>query len=90
MLDIIDELLSFNCIVDVYEPLVDKDNVKAEFGINIITDLQSDFYDAIIIAVGHDEFKCMSEKTIRNFGKENHVLYDIKYLLSPHEVDGRL
>lgn len=47
-------------------------------------------YDAIIIAVAHDQFKKMGPQAIRSLGKENHVLYDIKYLLPPEECDLRL
>ena len=47
-------------------------------------------YDAIILAVAHDVFKNLSSEQIKTFGKENHVIYDIKYLLDNEEVDGRL
>ena len=47
-------------------------------------------YDVIVIAVAHDEFKALSLEKIKSFGKENHVLYDVKYLLKAHEVDGRI
>ena len=47
-------------------------------------------YDAIIIAVAHDEFKSLTEDQIRTYGKDKHVLYDIKYLLKARESDGRL
>ena len=43
-----------------------------------------------MIAVGHDEFKALTEDQIRALGKVNHVLYDIKYLLKANESDGRL
>jgi UDP-N-acetyl-D-galactosamine dehydrogenase len=44
----------------------------------------------VIIAVAHDEFCALGAEGIRAFGKENSVLYDIKYVLSPNEVDDRL
>ena len=47
-------------------------------------------YDAIIIAVKLDEFKSLTEEQIRSFGKVNHVLYDIKYMLKANESDGKL
>ena len=47
-------------------------------------------YDAIILAVSHDEFKSLTESQIRSYGKSSHVLYDIKYLLKANESDGRL
>ena len=84
------ELKSFNCNVDVYDPWVDKVKADKEYGIRPTLELCQGKYDAIIIAVGHDEFKALSAKQLRALGKENHVLYDIKYLLKSHEVDGRL
>ena len=47
-------------------------------------------YDAIILAVAHDKFKEMGVTLLRTFGKANHVLYDIKYILPKEEVDGRI
>ena len=46
--------------------------------------------DAILIAVAHNQFKQLSLDEIKAFGKANHVLYDLKYLLKADEVDGRL
>ena len=45
---------------------------------------------AIVIAVAHDEFKTLTVDQIRAFGNDNHVLFDIKYLLKTNESDGRL
>ena len=47
-------------------------------------------YDAIIIAVSHHQFKEMGAEGLHALGKENHVLYDIKYILPANDVDGRL
>ena len=47
-------------------------------------------YDAILLAVAHDEFKSLSLNQIKAFSKDSHVLYDLKYLLDANEVDGRL
>jgi len=47
-------------------------------------------YDAIILAVAHDQFKEMGIEEIRVFGKTNYVLYDIKYILPKEVTDGRL
>ena len=47
-------------------------------------------YDAIVLAVAHDEFNALSEEEIRSYGKKKHVLYDVKYLLKSNESDGRL
>lgn len=47
-------------------------------------------YDAIILAVGHDEFKKMSISDVRAYDKDNHILYDIKYIFDADSVDSRL
>ena len=47
-------------------------------------------YDAIIVAVSHDQFKEMGLDGVKALGKTNHVLYDIKYLFPSEGVDGRL
>ena len=47
-------------------------------------------YDAIILAVAHNEFKELGIDNIRKLGKESHVLYDLKYLLPKDSVDMRL
>jgi UDP-N-acetyl-D-glucosamine/UDP-N-acetyl-D-galactosamine dehydrogenase len=90
VVDLVKEFESFNCNVDVYDPWVDKDEVVHEYGIKSIDQPVKGKYDAILLAVAHDEFKELSLKQIKAFGKGNHVLYDIKYLLDANEVDGRL
>ncbi|MDC3197497.1 Vi polysaccharide biosynthesis UDP-N-acetylglucosamine C-6 dehydrogenase TviB [Luminiphilus sp.] len=90
VVDLIKELKSFSCNVDVYDPWVDKVEGEKECGVEIVEQPLDGRYDAIILAVAHDQFKKLSEKEIRNYGKKNHILYDIKYLLKASEVDGRL
>ena len=90
VVDLVKELQSFNCNVDVYDPWVNKKQVADEYKIQIIDKPLKDKYSAIVIAVAHDEFKKLTEEQIRAYGKNNHVLYDIKYLLKANETDGRL
>jgi len=90
VVDLIEDFESFNCNVDVYDPWVDKEEAVHEYGIRPIDKPVDGKYDAIILAVAHNEFKELSVKQIKAFGKDNHVLYDIKYLLKADEVDGRL
>jgi UDP-N-acetyl-D-galactosamine dehydrogenase len=90
VVDIVQELIDFNCNVDVFDPWANYDNAIQEYNIKTIEEPMTDYYDAIIIAVAHDKFKKLPLKKIKSFGKENHVLYDIKYLLKANQVDGRL
>jgi len=90
VIDLIKKFESFNCKVDVHDPWVNKNQANQEYNIQLIDKPTKGNYDAIVIAVGHDEFKTLTEDQIRAFGKVNHVLYDIKYLLKANESDGRL
>ena len=47
-------------------------------------------YDAIIIAVAHNQFKEYGLETLRSWGRDTHVLYDLKYLFEQSETDLRL
>jgi UDP-N-acetyl-D-galactosamine dehydrogenase len=87
---LVEEFEGFNCNIDVSDPWGDKDEALHEYGIKPIDQPVEGKYDAILLAVAHDEFKELSLEQIKAFGKNNHVLYDIKYLLKANEVDGRL
>jgi UDP-N-acetyl-D-glucosamine/UDP-N-acetyl-D-galactosamine dehydrogenase len=90
VVEMINELNIYHANVDIYDPWVSKEEAKHEYGIDVIDKPEAETYDAIIIAVSHDQFKKMGAHGIRALGKENHVIYDIKYLLPSDQVDGRL
>ena len=90
VVDLVDRFKRLRCNVDVYDPWVDKDEAFHEYSIKPLDQPLSGKYDAIIIAVAHNEFKLLSEDLIRSYGKSNHILYDIKYILKSNESDGRL
>ena len=90
IIDIINELNDCNCKVDVYDPWVNKSEVFKEYGFNTIDELCENQYDGIIIAVSHDAFRLMTIDKIKKLGKKTHVIYDVKYLFKPNDVDGRL
>jgi UDP-N-acetyl-D-glucosamine/UDP-N-acetyl-D-galactosamine dehydrogenase len=90
VVDLVKEFEGFNCNVDVCDPWVDKDEAIHEYNIKPINKPIKGKYDAILLAVSHDEFKALTVEQIRTYGRESHVLYDIKYLLKANESDGRL
>ena len=90
IVDIVKELESFNMNVDVYDHWANPDEVKHEYGIGLIGELKKGHYDAIVLAVDHTEYKAWGEDKIRALGKENHVLYDVKYVLPFGQSDLRL
>ena len=90
VVDIVEKFKESKCNVDVYDPWVDKKEAFEEYQIQAINAPIADNYDAIILAVGHEQFKKLSSQRIKSFAKKNHVLYDIKYVFKKDEVDGRL
>ena len=90
VVDVVQELSGFHCNIDVYDPWIDKEESIREYGITPVEQPEPGKYDAVIIAVAHNQFKAMGITAIRALGKKNHVLYDIKYILPAEKVDGRL
>ncbi len=90
VVDLVNEFKGSNCNIDVYDPCVNKDDANDEYNIKLIEQPIKGKYDAIVLAVAHDIFKDFSIEQIKDFGKDNYVLYDIKYLFGNNEVDGRL
>ncbi len=90
VVDLVNQFSNFNCNIDVYDPWVDKNESLNEYNIQLIEHPAKNKYDAIVFAVAHDQFRDFSSNEIMAFGKDKHVIYDIKYLLNINEVDGRL
>ena len=90
VVDLVKGFNGLDCNVDVFDPWITPKQAYDEHNIKIIVGPIKNKYDAIVLAVAHDEFKDLSLEEIYSFGKENFILYDIKYLLTSNEVDGRL
>ena len=90
VVDVVKELVEHNIEVDVYDPWVSPAAAEHEYGISPVNEPAINSYDAIVLAVGHAQFKAMSTSDIRKFGKAEHVLYDLKYLLPAEGSDLRL
>lgn len=90
VVDIVREFHDYNACVDVYDPWVDPEEARHEYEIDPIAELKPGHYDAIILAVGHRQFREMGAANIRAIGKANAVLFDVKYVLPATDVDGRL
>jgi len=90
VIDIINKFKDSNCNVDVFDPNVNKKEAFDEYRVDLIESPIDGKYDAIVLAVGHDQFKALPLNKIKSFGRESHVLYDVKYLLKINESDGRL
>ncbi|MDK1289573.1 Vi polysaccharide biosynthesis UDP-N-acetylglucosamine C-6 dehydrogenase TviB [Pseudoalteromonas umbrosa] len=90
VIDIVEELKEYNVNVDVVDPWCSSEEAEHEYGLKLAPEAQINHYDAIILAVGHNEFKQLGSDAIRKFGKNEHILYDLKYVLDKNAVDMRL
>lgn len=86
VVDVITELQSYGTNVEVYDPQADSDEVKHEYKLNLITKLDKK-YNAIVLAVSHDDFKTIDWSKIKN---EKTVVYDVKGFLEKSIVTARL
>ena len=89
VVDIIHELRTYNMSVDVTDPLCSSAEALSQYGIELTVPVENK-YDAIVLAVSHQEFRALGVEKIRSFGRRNHILYDLKYLFPKDSVDMRL
>ena len=88
VIDIYNELITYDTNVDIFDPWVKADAIKKEFNINTRNKLYTNKkYDAIVISVAHDKFK---EIDYKKYLKPSGIIYDVKGLLNKNEVNGRL
>jgi UDP-N-acetyl-D-galactosamine dehydrogenase len=90
VVDIVNELKSYHANIDIYDPWVDAAEARHEYGADMIEELVPGKYDAVILAVAHQQFRDMGSEAIGKLCKANHVLFDVKYVLPKESVDGRL
>lgn len=90
IVDVVNELQDYNITVDVHDPWISAEEAKHEYDITPVAQPEPGNYDAIILAVGHNQFKAMGAQAIRGFGKPDHILYDLKYTLPKEDADLRL
>ena len=89
VIDVIKELKNYNLEVVVYDPWANKDEVKEEFGVSLISEEENlhSQYDAIILAVAHHKFK---DFDIKKYSSKPTVVFDVKAFLDKNLIDGRL
>jgi UDP-N-acetyl-D-galactosamine dehydrogenase len=90
VVDIVRELADYEVTAEVYDPWVNASDAHHEYGFATIEKPEPGAYDAIILAVAHQQFKAMGVDALRALGKPEHVLFDLKYILGAQESDIRL
>jgi len=93
VIDVIRELEEFGVNVDVYDPWAERDEVKKEYNLDLLSTInhqQLTDYDGVVLAVAHKEFKALESEIKRIKENSNLVVYDIKSFFDKSLVDGRL
>ncbi len=90
VVDVIRELRDLGADVDVHDPWVDPAHARQEYDLNLVASPAAANYDAIVLAVAHQQFSDMGPEAIHALGRDPHVLYDVKQMLPATAVDGRL
>ncbi|UCE89239.1 MAG: Vi polysaccharide biosynthesis UDP-N-acetylglucosamine C-6 dehydrogenase TviB [Pseudomonadota bacterium] len=90
VIDIVKELRGYQANIDVFDPWVSAQEASEEYGVELIDQPRAGHYDAVIIAVAHDQFRQLGAAGIRALCKPEHVLFDVKSMLTRDEVDARL
>ena len=90
VIDIINELKSFGCSIDVFDPWADKEEVKDEYGIDLLSSaeqIRNKNYEGIILAVAHNQFIELDFSALRTNGA---MIFDVKGVLNKDLIDNRL
>ena len=90
VVDIIEELKSYNVEVDVHDPWVASEHAKAEYGLTLVDRPDTGKYDAVVLAVAHEQFIALGADGVRAFARPDAVLFDVKRALPRASVDGCL
>ncbi len=81
VIDIINELYEYNIGVDIYDPWASPHEAKTEYAIELVDIPKTNHYDAVILAVAHNQFKKLTQNDIQKYAKEHAIIYDLKYVL---------
>jgi len=91
VVDLVKEFSDYHASVHVWDPWANAEEVREEYGIELVQDPQPGQYDAMILAVGHRDFIELGVERIRALGKtDGSILFDVKYALPKNAVDARL
>lgn len=89
VIDIAQKLKVKGAAVDVFDPWIEMNSIDENENFDLVTNPAKSFYDVIIVAVSHDEFKKLGSRKILSYAKEDHVFFDLKYLFPIKESNLR-
>ena len=88
--DIIDELTSYGANIEVHDPWADPQEAEQLYGVTMIENLPINHYDAVVLAVAHQEFKNFNKEDFSRMCRQLSVTYDVKHALPDGLADGCL
>ena len=87
VIDIYRALTEYNLSIPVYDPWANPATAKREYGIDITTKLPPTKFDAVVMAVAHEQFLGLDVEALC---RTPHIIYDVKGILDKSIIDGRL
>lgn len=90
VIDVVKELCDFGVLVDVFDPWIDQETATVEYELTMVSKPKLNHYDALVVAVAHNEFKALGADGVRAFGKPAALLYDLKSIFRQEDSDIRL
>ena len=90
VIDVAAELREYGVQVDIHDPWVDAADVQNEYGLALVTTLEPEAYDGVILAMAHDIYCEASAAALRGYGRPGHVFCDLKSVFARGESDLRL
>lgn len=90
VVDVIAHLRDRQVTVDIHDPWVSADEARHEYGLEVISEPKKGDYDAVVVAVAHDQFREIGPQRIRDYLKPAGVLADLKWVFAAAETDVRL
>lgn len=90
VVDVVRELEDYGIGVDVHDPWVDAKEAMEEYGIALTAEPRTAAYDAVVLAVAHDQFREMGAVEVAAFGKSHSIVYDLKHVFPIEASDMRL
>jgi len=88
--DIIDELTSFGANIEVHDPWANPQEAEQLYGVTMIENLPINHYDAVVLAVAHQEFSDFNKDDFSRMCRQLSVVYDVKHVLPDGLADGCL
>lgn len=90
VVDVVAELADYGIAVDVHDPLADPEEAQAEYGLALTAEPAPGAYDAVILAVAHEDYRAAGAEALRGYGRAGHVFCDLKAVFHASQSDLRL